>query len=271
MNCIEHFGFYDNIVHFPEHHHTACEILYLHKGNISVSHENNMYEMTGGMLYIIPSCFKHRVIINDESCYERTLVFLNPWIYTKEYFSDVIYNMLIGFDLQKPVVIEDDFNALATINTIKDELEKVDIISEDIIVSSLTELFAKIIRKIGYTGKTAKTPNKLVTEIQSYIQENCGLNILISDVAEKYFISKFYLSHIFKEQTGMSPKQFLIFARLSKAYNMLHEPDMKISEISELCGFASPSDMTKKFKEQYNISPNGFRKQLLSKSKNDTN
>ena len=69
----------------------------------------------------------------------------------------------------------------------------------------------------------------------------------------------------------MSPKQFLIFARLSKAYNMLHEPDMKISEISELCGFASPSDMTKKFKEQYNISPNGFRKQLLSKSKNDTN
>lgn len=271
MNCIEHFGYYDNIVHFPEHHHTACEIMYLHKGSISVLHGTKEYEMTDGMLYIIPSCFKHRVKIKDESCYQRTLVFLNPWIYTKEYFSDIIYNMLIGFDLQKPIVVKDDFDALSIFNKIDSEIEKEDIISEDIIVSSLTELFAQIIRKTGYAGKTIKTPNKLVADIQSYIQENCGSHILISEVADKFFLSKFYLSHIFKEQTGMSPKQFLVFSRLSKVYNMLHDSDMKISEISELCGFASPSDMTKKFKEQYNISPNTLRKQLLTKSKNNIN
>lgn len=269
MNCIEHFGYYDNIIHFPEHQHTACEIMYLHNGHISVLCENNQFDMTDGMLYVIPSCFKHQVKIKDESCYERTLVFLNPWIYSKEYFSDVINNMLIGFDLQKPLVVKDDFDALMILNRIKNEIERSDIISEDLIISSLTELFAKIIRKVGYIGKPDKKLNKLVSDIQRYIQENCESQILISDIADRFFISKFYLSHIFKEQIGMSPKQFLTFTRLSKAYNMLHEPEKKISEISEECGFASPSDMTKKFKVQYNISPNNFRKQLLSKSKND--
>lgn len=269
MNCIEHFGYYDNIIHFPEHQHTACEIMYLHKGHISVMCDGSQFDMTDGMLYVIPSCFKHQGIIKDSSCYKRTLIFLNPWIYSKEYFSDVINNMLIGFDIDKPIVVKDAFDALTIINRIEKELEFGDIVSEDIIVSSLTELFAKIIRKVGYIGKTDKKLNRLVSDIQRYIQENCESQILISDIADRFFISKFYLSHIFKEQIGMSPKQFLTFTRLSKAYNMLHEPGINISEISEKCGFASPSDMTKKFKVQYNISPNNFRKRLFSKSKND--
>lgn len=269
MGCIEHFGYYENIVHFPEHQHTACEIMYLHKGHISILCDDNEFDMTDGMLYIIPSCFKHKGIIKDSSFYKRTLVFINPWIYMKEHYSDIIYNMLIGLDIDKPIIVKDDFNALKIFNSIKREMELSDMISEDIIVSSLTELFAQIIRRTGYIGRTVGKSNKLVADIQSYIQENCGSQILISELAEKYFISKFYLSHIFKEQTGMSPKQFLTFTRLSKAYNLLHEPDLKVFEISERCGFASPSDMTKKFREHYKISPYRFRKQLLSKSKND--
>ncbi len=270
MNCIEHFGYYDNIVHFPEHGHTDCEILYLHKGHITVLCSGNEFDMTEGMIYIIPSCFKHRLVIKDLSCYRRTLVFLNPWIYSKKHCSDVIYNMIIGLDTDKPLIVKDDFNGFQLLNDIKNEIELNDAFSEEIIVSLLTELISHIIRSSGYRGRTAIKSNKTVSDIQSYIQENCGSQILISDIADKFFISKYYLSHIFKKQIGMSPKQFLIFTRLSKAYNLLHEPNLKIAEISEMCGFASPSDMTKKFREQYNISPNKFRKELFSKNKNNT-
>lgn len=271
MSCIEHFGYYENIVHFPEHQHTACEIMYLHKGHMSILCDNNEFDMTDGMLYIIPSGVKHKGLIKNTLCYKRTLIFLNPWVYTREYYSDAIYNILTGFDMDKPIVVSDSFECLRIINAIKKEFELGDMVSEDIIVSCVTELLAQIIRKTGYISKMRKKPNKLVAEVQRYIQENCGSKILISDIADEHFISKFYLSHIFKEQTGMSPKQFLTFTRLSKAYNLLHEPNIKISEISEQCGFTSPSDMTKKFREKYNISPVGFRKQLLSKSKNDIN
>ena len=36
MSCIEHIGCYDNIILFPEHKHTSCEIMYLHKDNINL-------------------------------------------------------------------------------------------------------------------------------------------------------------------------------------------------------------------------------------------
>ncbi len=267
MSCIEHIGFYDNIIRFPEHKHISCEIMYLHKGNINLICENKKYELKDGMLYIIPSGLNHKISIIDPTCYKRTLVFLNPWLYSKEYYSDFIYNILIGITINEPIIAKDDFECHEYLNIIKKETESTDLLSEDIIISVVTQLLAKILRNTKFLSNNIKKPNKLVSDVQRYLQENYEQQISISDIADKYFVSKFYLSHIFKEQTGMSPRQFLTFTRLSKAYNLLHDPDFSVSDIAEKCGFTSTSYMIKKFGEQYNISPNKFRKQLFSNSK----
>ncbi len=268
MSCIEHIGFYDNIILFPEHKHTSCEIMYLHKGNINLICEGKKYELKDDMLYIIPSGLNHTISIIDSTCYKRTLAFLNPWAYSKKYYSDYIYNILIGNAINEPIIIKDDLECRGYIDIIKKEIVSTDFLSEDIIISVVTQFLAKLFRLAGLTNNhNIRKPNKLVDDIQRYIQENCGSQIFISDIADKYFVSKFYLSHIFKERTGMSPRQFLTFTRLSKAYNLLHEPEFSVSEVAGKCGFTSTSYMIKKFGEQYNISPNKFRKQLFSKSK----
>ncbi len=268
MSCIEHIGCYDNIILFPEHKHTSCEIMYLHKGNINLICEGKKYELKDGMLYIIPSGLNHTISIIDSTCYKRTLAFLNPWAYSKKYYSDYIYNILIGNAINEPIIIKDDFECRGYLDIIKKEMDSTDILSEDIIISVVTQFLARLFRHTALTNShNIRKSNKLVGDIQSYIQENCGAQISISDIADRYFVSKFYLSHIFKEQTGLSPRQFLTFTRLSKAYNLLHEPDLSVSEVAQKCGFTSTSYMIKKFGEQYNISPNKFRKQLFSKSK----
>jgi AraC-like DNA-binding protein len=269
MSCIEHFGHYDKIEEFPEHMHTSCEILYLHEGELTLYSGGREYEMKGGMVYIIPSCAVHRSVLKNRSVYRRTLVILNPWTYSRTYYSEQISNLMMGFPKKEPVVVADDFGGAALLEKIENELNAGGLLSEDIIVCAATELMAGIIRRSERINNSVRSPGKLVSDVERFIRTNCAYQIRISDIAEQFFISKFYLTHIFKEQTGMSPKQFLIYTRLSKACGLLHEKDLKISEISELCGFTSPSDMTKKFRERYGISPTQFRRKIDEKGNNE--
>lgn len=269
MSCIEHFCDYDDIADFPEHKHTSCEILYLKRGHISLVCGDEELDVVGGMIYIIPAGVSHRIVIKDYNHYERTLIFLNPWTYTRSYYSDLIYNIAMGFSTDKPLIAEADEEIKKHLDTIKSELKSKDLLSEDVIVSSVTLLLSDVIRRLGITVGDSKKPNKLVVEVQRFIQENYKYPIMISDIAENFFISKYYLSHIFKEQTGMSPKSFLTLTRVTKAYNMLHGSDARISEIAEMCGFSNVNDMINKFKQQYGISPSQFRKQLMNKSKSN--
>lgn len=267
MSCIEHFCDYGDISDFPEHKHTSCEILYLKKGHISLVCGDEKLDVIGGMIYVIPSGISHRMVIKNHDHYDRTLIFLNPWTYTRSYYSDLIYNITMGFSTDKPLIVEADETMKKQLDIIKSELLSEDLLSEDIIVSSVTLLLSNIIRKLGITITDNKKPNKLVVEVQRFIQENYRYPIMISDIAENFFISKYYLSHVFKEQTGMAPKSFLTLTRVTKAYNMLHDSDARIADISEKCGFSNTNDMINKFKQQYGVSPAQFRKQILNKSK----
>lgn len=267
MSCVEHFGYYESVTDFPEHRHTSCELMYLHEGEISILCDEKEFEIKSGMLYIIPSCVVHRSVIKNRATYRRTLIFLNPWTYSRAYYSEPINDLLMGFSVNEPVAVIDDFGCDELLDKIKKELSADDLLSEDIIVSIVTEILAGIIRTANYINNRSRSPGKLVSDVQRYIQENCGSQVMISDIADRFYISKYYLTHIFKEQTGMSPRQFLTYTRLSKVYNLLHEPDLKISAISERCGFTSPSDMTRKFREQYGVTPMQFRRELKVKGK----
>ena len=88
---------------------------------------------------------------------------------------------------------------------------------------------------------------------------------MISDIADRFYVSKYHLTHQFKKQTGMSLRQFLNYIRISDTYSLLHDRSLKIAEIASMCGFTTPSDMTRRFREQYGMSPAQFRRELYEK------
>lgn len=270
MNCIEHFGYYDSIVQYPKHFHTSCELLYLHEGelNLIYGEDKKVINVTSGMVYVIPSCAVHESVLKNKDVYKRTLMFINPWTYNRSYYCEIISNFLMGISDNEPVVCKDDFGCAGLLEKINQEMKKDDAVKDSLIICAVTEILANIVRKENkiYTNRSL---SKLVIDIQNYIRENCSSPLMISDIADKFYINKYYLSHIFKEQTGMPPKKFLTVSRLSKAYGLLYNSKLKISEISQMCGFSSPSDMGMRFKQQYNISPMEFRKKISEESKSN--
>lgn len=261
MGCLEHIGFYKNAVDFPKHQHMSCEINFVRSGTIEIESGECRIVVTDNMICFVPSCVEHKTSVKS-AVYERTLIFINPWILSRKFYSDDIYGFIMGMSCKLPIAIAADDRCLSLIDEISRESANSTGLSDDIISADISRLIAEIIRKSNLGGFSPDSANKVVSDVQIYIQENFRQPLKISEIADRFYISKFYLTHIFKEQTGMSPRQFLTFTRISRAYRLLHSKEISVSQISDLCGFASPSDMSKKFRAQYGMSPTEFRKQM---------
>ncbi len=265
MAIIEHLMVYDGPTQFDEHFHTSCELMYIHKGHLMLDHSGNSFELKSGMLYLIPSCVRHSNHLINTNEYTRTLLFFNPWEYGRVHFSVPLNNFLMGFTHKEPVVVQDDFGAAELFERAKNEMQPGELMQEDSQTAIITLLIAGILRSANISLSLSDEPDSIIVKVQQYIRKHSSEQLVISDIAERFYINKYYLTHKFKEQTGMSPRQFLNYTRLSDTYNLLHDSSLRISDIAQSCGFASASDMTKRFRKEYGMTPQEFRREISTK------
>ena len=78
-------------------------------------------------------------------------------------------------------------------------------------------------------------------------------------LAEKFFISPYYLSHQFRRVTGFSLINYIQITRVRNAQQLLLYTDMKIADITTSCGFTSFSQFNRVFNKFCHTSPSQFR------------
>lgn len=71
-------------------------------------------------------------------------------------------------------------------------------------------------------------------------------------------VSEVYFRKLFTEHMHVTPKQFLIDLRLSKAKQLLSEGALKISAISNECGFSNQYHFCRLFKERTALTPTEY-------------
>lgn len=101
-------------------------------------------------------------------------------------------------------------------------------------------------------------------QIAAYLQSNCEENLSLQTLSSKFFLSKGYISRLFKLEYGETIPDYLTKMRMEKAKIMLHNPDLRISEIAEKVGFEDEKYFYKVFKKHAGLSPNQFRQQKTS-------
>lgn len=92
-----------------------------------------------------------------------------------------------------------------------------------------------------------------------FIDENSVDEISLLAVAKAVNISPTHLSEKFKKVTGVRYVDYVARVRFEKARELLHNGDMRVSEIAFAAGFQSLSQFNRTFKKLSGYSPRAYR------------
>ena len=112
-------------------------------------------------------------------------------------------------------------------------------------------------------GRAFESVNRkyVVEQILSYFEDHYNEKISLDQIAENMYLSPFYISKIFKSETGDTPIRHLINIRLEKAKDLLEGGyGGSIQEVAASVGYDDAYHFSKLFKKHFGISPSQARK-----------
>ena len=112
-------------------------------------------------------------------------------------------------------------------------------------------------------GCSFESANKkyVVEQIVNYFEDHYNEKISLDQIAENMYLSPFYISKIFKSETGSTPIRHLINIRLEKAKELLESGYAgSIQEVAASVGYDDAYHFSKLFKKHYGITPSQARK-----------
>lgn len=96
--------------------------------------------------------------------------------------------------------------------------------------------------------------------IKNYLDEHYQEKVVLDDIADKFFINKFYLTRVFKKQFGMSINNYLLQIRITHAKQLLRFSDKTVETIGIECGMGSVHYFSNIFKKVEGVAPSEYRK-----------
>lgn len=109
-------------------------------------------------------------------------------------------------------------------------------------------------------GKKSTIKKQNLQAMKEYLDTNYASKITLDMLAEKFFINKFYLTRIFKEQFGESVTEYLLQVRITRAKQSLRFTDKPIEEIAHECGMHDANYFSRIFKKVEGVTPGEYRK-----------
>lgn len=259
MAIIEHSGYYENPLFGVSHKHTSCELMYVIEGELEISVKDEKYHICKNDLVLIKSRQHHKVKFISDKEYHRYIAMINPWELRKQLVRPDLFALLTDISENGIIVVHGAANLNPEFERMTDIFNKgANIYAELSATLKVISVFYEQV-KPQREGKQESTQKLLSNKVRDFIEKNYAESIKIADIAQENFISVGYLTHTFKAETGMSPREYLSHIRCTRAYELIKHTAMKFSAISAVTGFCCANDMSRKIREYYGLTPTQIR------------
>lgn len=128
----------------------------------------------------------------------------------------------------------------------------------------MTSLLTELIRAGSDLVNPAAFPAHRL-EVESairFMEAHWREKISAEDILSPAHLSPWHFSRLFREQTGMSPYEYLIHIRMSKAVTDLLQTDDTVEQIAIRNGFGDATQFIRRFRRHYCTTPAVFRKHV---------
>lgn len=251
------------------HIHRFYEVIFVVQGNnINYIIDTQHYQLEKGNIFFIPPGHIHHPLLASENkqSYKRYILWLEADFFNRicSVFPSIRY-LFSKCEKEKDYLIESRESAylslLESFKSLYEEEKRQHYGWEAQTVINAYAIMNQLSR--AYYDRNLTTVNPMPqTKFDSaitYINENLDQHLSLECVAKHIYVSKSTLSHLFRDNLGISVYQYIQKKRLLNAKLLILEGE-NMSNICERCGFADYPTFYRAFKKMYHTSPSEYRK-----------
>lgn len=248
------------------HHHDFYEVYYLLSGEVEYWVDGRIIRMHAGDLLLINPLELHRPIVDAGSqVYERIVLWINK-DYLESLHSDQM-DLSRCFDTSLPNhthLIRPPASERSVLTARMGEMVREYYSRELGGYLSAYGLFLQFMVQLNRMSQKDATLQEetqqlstLVQNALSFISENLGQPMTLESIASRFYVSKYYLSHAFSREVGVSVYRYIMLRRLLMARQLLTAGETA-GQVCRSCGFSDYTSFYRAFKSEYGISPREF-------------
>ena len=239
--------------HCVPHTHNHVELFYIVGGRGQFLIEDQLYPVNSN----------HLVIINPNVTHTEVSLNAQPLEYIVLGIEGI--ELANSANSNRPFCILDHFESAEISSCLRNILREMELKSpgyEDICQAFMEILIIRLMRttelSVPAEPRTA-AGNRQCASVRRYIDTHFKEQLTLELLAEEAHMNKFYLSHAFKREYGVSPINYMISKRIEESKYLLAETDLSLTRIAQLLGFSSLSYFSQVFRRTQSISPMEYR------------
>ena len=239
--------------HSVPHTHNHVELFYIVGGKGQFLIEDQLY----------PVNTNHLVIINPNVTHTEVSLNAQPLEYIVLGIEGVELSITSNSD--NPFCILDHFESMDITSCLRNILREMELKQpgyEDICQAFMEILIIRLMRSTDLSVPAEpqnNVGNHQCATVRRYIDYHFKESLTLDQLAEEAHMNKYYLSHAFKREYGVSPINYMISRRISESKYLLAETDLSLSQIAQLLGFSSLSYFSQVFRKTQGVSPMEYR------------
>lgn len=253
------------------HHHDFYEVNLLMSGDVTYVIEGRVYHVLPGDMLIINPKELHQVYIQpDAAPYERYMLWITPSLLQQ--LSSSQTDLCHCFDTARPNYGNLLHLSAEQKNAVQGLMEAIcadlaqpgfgsDLLCHNLL-TSLMVLTNRLAELSDVNSSEKPASGTVVSQVIDHINLHYEQPLSLDTLAERFFVSKYHLSHEFSRQTGTSIYQYLLKKRLLIARQLMAQ-GRKPQEVYASCGFGDYAAFFRAFRKVYGQSPRDFIKSIL--------
>ena len=260
--------YYDdrNLAKVAAHTHDYYEFYFFMEGDVSMQVGENTYPVCFGDAMLIPPQVPHRAIIHNQDVPYRRFVF---WI-SKDFCENLRqispnYTYAMNYvTTYKQYLCHLDRIAFTSLQSkmlrLLEEMQS-DHFGKELQITLYVDDFVLNINRLVYNmvePKRRTNDASLYTNLMDYIEEHLDEELSLEKLADEFYVSKYHIAHVFKDNIGLSIHQYITKKRLSLCQEAIRAR-MNITDVYHTYGFGDYSSFYRAFKKEYGISPKEYR------------